>query len=59
MSAEMAAGEVLSFLLRHPELIRVAREAIQCGCTEEGIVAAIKAEMTKASDAAMAKELKP
>lgn len=55
----MAAGEVLAFLLRHPELIRVAREAIQCGCTEEGIVAAIKAEMTKASDAAMAKELKP
>ena len=53
----MAGAEVLRFIVTHPELIRVAREAVQCGCTEEGIVAAIKAEMTRASDAAMAKEL--
>lgn len=56
-AAEMAGAEVLRFIVTHPELIRVAREAVQCGCTEEGIVAAIKAEMTRASDAAMAKEL--
>ncbi len=57
MAPEMAAAEVFAFLAAHPAIVQAAREAIQCGCSEAGIVALIKGAMTEASDLQMQKEL--
>lgn len=55
MGSELA--KVFSFLAGHPEIIETARQAIECGCTEDTIVSAIKSAMKVASDEQMKKEL--
>ena len=49
--------DVFQFLAAHPSILETARQAIQCGCTEQTVVDAIKAAMTIASDEQMKKDL--
>lgn len=54
-----AIGEALLFVLSHLDVLEVVIEAIDGGASKEAIKNAIRAEMVKASDELMRKELEP
>lgn len=50
-------GEVLTFLLKHLDIIELLREALDGGVEREALKAAIQKEMVQAADEEMQKSL--
>lgn len=50
-------GRVLAFLLEHLDVVEALVEALEGGVSKDALKAAIRAEMVRASDEAMRREL--